>query len=80
MGFAIWTHVLLGLPLPALGGLEVDDQIELRRLLDREVGRLGALQNLVDVRRTLKWLKVKRRGARVGAEGQVVSRQSSYWT
>src|SRR5262249_5992621 len=30
-----------------LGGLEVDDQFELRRLLDGEVGRLGALEDLV---------------------------------
>src|ERR1700737_1140366 len=32
-----------------LGGLEVDDQLELRRLLDREVGGLGAVENFVDI-------------------------------
>ena len=31
-----------------LGGLEVDHQFELGRLLDRQVGRLGALENLVN--------------------------------
>ena len=30
-----------------LGGLEVDDQLELRRLLDGQLGGLGALENLV---------------------------------
>src|SRR3970040_2366706 len=34
-----------------LGGLEVDDELELGRLLDREIGRLGALEDLVDVDR-----------------------------
>ena len=29
-----------------LRGLEVDDELELRRLLDGEIGRLGALQDL----------------------------------
>src|SRR5215470_11603853 len=32
------------------GGLEVDHQFELRRLLDGEVARLGALQDLVHKR------------------------------
>jgi hypothetical protein len=32
-----------------LGGLEVDDQLELRRLLDGEIAGLGALENLVHV-------------------------------
>src|SRR5215469_1648504 len=32
-----------------VGGLEVDDQLELRRLLDGKVGRLGALKDLVDI-------------------------------
>src|SRR5260370_982275 len=35
----------------SLGGLEVDDQLELGGLLDRQVGRLGALENLIDVNR-----------------------------
>src|SRR5262249_27572597 len=30
-----------------LGGFEIDHQLELGRLLDREIGRLGALQDLV---------------------------------
>ena len=34
-----------------LGGLEIDDQLELRRLLDRQVARLGTPQDPVDVRR-----------------------------
>src|SRR5215468_4820530 len=32
-----------------LGGLEVDHQLELRRLLDRKVSGLGTLEDLVDV-------------------------------
>ena len=32
-----------------LGGFEIDDEFELRRLLHRQIGGLGALQNLVDV-------------------------------
>src|SRR5439155_574518 len=32
-----------------LGGLEVDDQLELRRLLDGEVAGLGALEDFVHV-------------------------------
>src|SRR4051794_27631817 len=32
-----------------LGGLEVDRKLELDRLLDGEVGRLGALQDAVDI-------------------------------
>jgi hypothetical protein len=27
-----------------LGGLEIDDQLELRRLLDGEIGRLGSMR------------------------------------
>ena len=34
-----------------LGGLEIDDRFEFRRPFDRQVGRLGALQNLVHERR-----------------------------
>src|SRR6516162_81350 len=29
--------------------LQIDDQLELCRLLDREVGRFGALEDLVDI-------------------------------
>src|SRR5262245_66342910 len=32
-----------------LGGLEVDHQLELGRLLDRQIARLGALENPADV-------------------------------
>src|SRR4030095_10317143 len=32
-----------------LGGLEVDDQLELRGLLDRQVRRLGTLENFVRI-------------------------------
>ena len=32
-----------------LGGLEVDDQFELGRLHDREVGRVGTFENAADV-------------------------------
>ena len=31
------------------GGLEVDDELELGRLLDRQVAGLGALEDLVDI-------------------------------
>src|SRR5438445_455253 len=31
-----------------LGGVEVDDQLERRGLLDRKIGRLGALEDPVD--------------------------------
>ena len=34
-----------------LGGLEVDDQLELGRLHDRQVGGLRALENAADVDR-----------------------------
>src|SRR5438309_4932797 len=36
-----------------LRGLHVDDQLELRRLIDRQVAGIGALQNLGDVLRCL---------------------------
>jgi hypothetical protein len=32
-----------------LGGREIDDEIELRRPLDRDVGRLRPAQNLIDI-------------------------------
>jgi hypothetical protein len=31
------------------GGLEIDDQLETRRLLDRQIAGLGAFQDLVDI-------------------------------
>src|SRR5262249_204796 len=34
------------------GGLEVDDELELCGLFDGQIGWLGALENLVDVRRS----------------------------
>ena len=33
------------------GGLEIDDQLELRRLLEGEIARFGPLQDLIHVRR-----------------------------
>ena len=42
-------HRLRNRQAQSLGGLEVDYQFELRRLLDGEVGGLGALEDLVDV-------------------------------
>src|SRR5262249_32085013 len=32
-----------------LGGLEIDHQLELRRLLNGQVPRLGTLENLIDI-------------------------------
>ena len=34
-----------------LGGLEVDDEFEFRRLLDGQITRFGALQDFVDIGR-----------------------------
>src|SRR5205085_2918637 len=36
-----------------LGGLEIDDQLESGRLLDRQIGRLGAGENPADIGRSL---------------------------
>ena len=33
-----------------LGGFEIDHELELRRLLHRQIGRFGTLQNLVHIR------------------------------
>jgi hypothetical protein len=33
-----------------LGGLEIDGQFELRWLLNGKIGRLGSLQDAIDVR------------------------------
>ena len=41
-----WRHA----EAERLGGLEIDDQLELGRLLDGQIGRLGALQDLVHLR------------------------------
>jgi hypothetical protein len=38
------------LPVSALRGLEVDDELKLRRLFDGKIGGFGALENLVDER------------------------------
>src|SRR5262249_23930491 len=35
-------------------GLEIDDQLECRRLLDRQIGRLGALEDLSDINADLE--------------------------
>ena len=32
-----------------LGGLEIDDQLEFRRWLDRQIAGLGALENTIDI-------------------------------
>src|SRR5215469_6988264 len=42
-------------------GFHVDDQLELRWLLDGQVGRLGAFKDLIDITRTLA-VKVNFRG------------------
>ena len=39
-------------PPQSVGGLEVDEQQEFRRLLDRQVGRLGAFQDLIYIIRS----------------------------
>jgi hypothetical protein len=36
-----------------LGGLQVDDQLVFGRLLNREVGRIGAIEDTVDLERRL---------------------------
>ena len=42
-----------------LGGLQVDNERELRRLLDRKVGGLGAFENTIDIGRRLAELRNK---------------------
>jgi hypothetical protein len=39
---------MLALPSESL---EIDDELKLRGLLDREIGGLGTLQDFVDIRR-----------------------------
>jgi hypothetical protein len=39
-----WNH-----QAKSLGGLEIDQKLRLGRLLDREIRRLSAFQNLVDI-------------------------------
>ena len=41
-------HVRRNRQADLLGGLEIDEELELRRLLDGHVGGLGAFQDLVD--------------------------------
>jgi hypothetical protein len=43
------ARIDVGIVSPRLGGLEIDDELECRRLLDRQVGRLGAVQDLSGV-------------------------------
>src|SRR5215831_16215332 len=43
-------HVRRNRKADLLGGLQIDDELELRRLLHREISRLGAFQNLVHIR------------------------------
>jgi hypothetical protein len=63
-----------------LRGVEVDDQLECRRLLHRKVGRLGALQDLSGVNALLV---IDRRIARAIAEQAAgdgeVARQGNRW-
>jgi len=40
---------LADLPAGRFRGFQIDDQLEFRRLLDRQVGRFSALEDLVDV-------------------------------
>ena len=42
-------HVRRNRQADLLGGFEIDDELELRRLLHGQVGGLGAFQNLVHV-------------------------------
>src|SRR4029077_944473 len=42
-------HVRWNRQADLLGGFQIDDELELRRLLDRQIFRLGAFQDLVDV-------------------------------
>ena len=42
-------HVRRNRQADLLGGLQIDHQLELGRLLDRQVGRLGAFQDFVHV-------------------------------
>src|SRR5215472_5516171 len=43
-------QLLWNLEAQRLGGLEVDGQFELRGLLNGEIGRLGSLQDAIDIR------------------------------
>src|SRR5262245_5509718 len=43
-------QLVWNLEVERLRGLEVDGQLELRRLLDRKIGRLGSLQDAIDIR------------------------------
>src|SRR5206468_2209126 len=43
-------HLLRNRQTDLFGGLQVDDELKLRRLFHREIGGLGAFQYLVDVR------------------------------
>ena len=42
-----WRETLFRKP----GGFQIDDQLELGRLLDRKVRRFGTLENLIDIYR-----------------------------
>jgi hypothetical protein len=42
-----------GTSRPSLGGRQIDDEIKFGRLLDRDIARLGAFQNLVYERRVV---------------------------
>jgi hypothetical protein len=57
-----------------LGGGQVDHEIELGRLLDRDIGRLGPAQNLVDIVGGADTMQLRARRCRPGLEptGQIV--------
>ena len=42
-------HVRRNRQADLLGGFQIDDELKLRRLLDRKVGGLGALEDLIHV-------------------------------
>ncbi len=44
-------HAVGNHQLKRLGGVEIDHQFEICGLLDRQIGRIGALEDLVDVAR-----------------------------
>ena len=42
-------HIRRNREADLLGGFEINDQLEFSRLLDRQIGRLGALENFVHI-------------------------------
>src|SRR5205823_12432847 len=65
----------------SLCGLQVDDQLELGRLLNRKISRVGALKNTADIPRSLTVYAsnagpVAHQTARVGELAQFVDRRN----